>query len=116
MSPVYSEMGKATRSLETVRNAKTYLPSFYNRGGQRDALVWCMHAVPTELLLSFGIECEWPENFVNRTLSRNNMDDELTLKSIQELHELVDQENAFLIHGHDPSQWEEIKEAPEFYY
>ena len=63
MSPVHSEMAKATRSLETVRNAKKYLPSFYNRGGQRDALAWCMHAVPTELLLSFDIECEWPENF-----------------------------------------------------
>jgi benzoyl-CoA reductase/2-hydroxyglutaryl-CoA dehydratase subunit BcrC/BadD/HgdB len=63
MNGATSEMSKATRSLEAVRNAKKFLPSFYNRGGQREGLAWCMHAVPTELLLAFDIACEWPENF-----------------------------------------------------
>ncbi len=63
MNKVFSEMAKATRSLETVKNARKYLPSFYNRGGQRNKLAWCMHGVTTELLQVFDIESEWPENF-----------------------------------------------------
>jgi hypothetical protein len=28
---------------------------------------------------------------------------------------IPDAETAFLIHGHDPDQWEEIKKAPDYY-
>ena len=55
------------------------------------------------------------ENYVHGAVSRNNMDNDGAVKSIQKLHELVDRENAFLIHGHDPSQWETIKQAPDYY-
>lgn len=59
-----SEMAKAIRSLETARNARKMLPSFYDRGlGKRKNIAWCMHGVPTELLMAFDIEAEWPENF-----------------------------------------------------
>lgn len=64
MGEMLSEMSRAVRSLEAVRNSKSLLPSFYKRGDQkRNNTVWCMHGVPTELLLAFDLEAEWPENF-----------------------------------------------------
>ncbi|MBW1819169.1 MAG: 2-hydroxyacyl-CoA dehydratase [Deltaproteobacteria bacterium] len=64
MTKPFSQMSRAKRSLETVNNSKALLPSFYNRGsGKRDNIVWCMHGVPTEFLLAFDLEPEWPENF-----------------------------------------------------
>jgi len=64
MKKGFSEMAKATRSLDTVKNSKNLLPSFYNRGsGKRDNIAWCMHGAPTEFLLAFDLEPEWPENF-----------------------------------------------------
>lgn len=59
-----SEMSRAVRSLETVRNSKKLLPSFYTRDGARGGKVaWCMQGVPTELLEVFDLVPEWPENF-----------------------------------------------------
>jgi benzoyl-CoA reductase/2-hydroxyglutaryl-CoA dehydratase subunit BcrC/BadD/HgdB len=64
VSPEYGEMSKAKRSLDTVKHSKDLLPSFYNRGSRkRENIVWCMHGVPTEFLLAFDLEPEWPENF-----------------------------------------------------
>jgi len=31
------------------------------------------------------------------------------------LHALLEAEKAFLIHGHNPEQWEELKKAPDYY-
>lgn len=55
------------------------------------------------------------ENYFQIKMSRNHMDNEQALLSIRKLHELVKEENAFLIHGHDPLQWQEIKSLPEYY-
>jgi glyoxylase-like metal-dependent hydrolase (beta-lactamase superfamily II) len=55
------------------------------------------------------------ENFLQLKISRNNMDNNQALMTIQNLHKLVEKEKAFLIHGHDPSQWEKIMESPEYY-
>lgn len=62
-----SEMSRAIRSLETTKNAKKILQSFYTRGelrrGSDRPLAWCMHGVPPEILEAFELEWEWPENF-----------------------------------------------------
>ena len=55
------------------------------------------------------------ENYDQLTPSRTNMDDTLALQGLHRLHELAEQENALLIHGHDPSQWARLKTAPEYY-
>jgi N-acyl homoserine lactone hydrolase len=55
------------------------------------------------------------ENLHGALVSRNNMDDVQWSRSVQELREIVVREKAFLIHGHDSSQWEEIKRPPESY-
>ncbi len=55
------------------------------------------------------------ENFLHSVASRNNLDPERTLATIREIRERVKQENAFLVHGHDPGQWEAIRKAPQFY-
>ena len=36
-------------------------------------------------------------------------DNDQALESVKNLHALVETEKAFLIHGHDLDQWEEIK-------
>lgn len=69
MSNFESSMTKAVRSLEVVKNAKNYLPSFYTRVEKRKQrkkgtpLVWCMANVPPELLKAFDLPWEWPENY-----------------------------------------------------
>jgi len=55
------------------------------------------------------------ENFHQRIVSRNNLDDETARETIERLHDLVAREKAMLIHGHDAEQWAELKKAPEFY-
>lgn len=56
------------------------------------------------------------ENFLNLKISRNNMDNDQVLITIQNLHKLVEKESALLIHGHDPLQWKKLTKAPEYYY
>jgi len=56
------------------------------------------------------------ENYALLRPSRANVDDEEASNSIRKLHELVQNEKAFLFHGHDPHQWEKIRKAPEYYY
>jgi len=55
------------------------------------------------------------KNYHDFVVPRNNMDNDLALQSVHDLHTLVAEEKAFLIHGHDPFQWEKIKKAPEYY-
>lgn len=37
------------------------------------------------------------------------------IASAEKLMKIAKQENAFMIYGHDPAQWEELKKAPEWY-
>ncbi len=60
-----------------------------------------------------SVPCE--ENYVQSLVTRTNMDNDLALRSIGRLHQLVAAEAAFLIHGHDPIQWERIRKAPAYY-
>lgn len=55
------------------------------------------------------------ENFVNFVIPRNNIDDEMARSSVESLHSIVEKEEALLIYGHDPSEWEEVRKQPEFY-
>ena len=60
----FGDTTRAKRSLETVKNSKNLLPSFYNKGGgKRENTVWSTFGVPIELLLSFDLAPEYPENF-----------------------------------------------------
>lgn len=74
MAQVFSEMGRAKRSLETIKNSKKYLPKFYNRGKERRTKqgnpAWCMAGVPPELLAAFDVDWEWPENFGTYSAAR----------------------------------------------
>lgn len=68
MSQTFSVMSKSRKSLETIQNANKYLSSFYNRsnttrGEGSSGLAWCMAGVPPELLGTFDVEMEFPENF-----------------------------------------------------
>jgi len=67
MNQVYSEMTRAIKSTETVRNIKKYIPSFYERGQRRQApraqLVWNMLGTGAEILQAFDLIGEWPENY-----------------------------------------------------
>jgi len=64
MSHAANEMSRAVRSLETVRNSKKLLPSFFTReNAENRKVAWCMQGVPTELLEAFDLMPEWPENF-----------------------------------------------------
>jgi len=63
MTEVFSEMSRAKRSLETVKNSKKLLPSFFSIDKKKEDIVWCMHAAPTELLVAFDLKPMWPENF-----------------------------------------------------
>lgn len=67
MTQGFSEMARATRSLEAVRNSKKLLPKFYmraaNRKNKKGNLAWCMASIPPELLLAFDVDWEWPESF-----------------------------------------------------
>ncbi|HEX77709.1 MAG TPA: 2-hydroxyacyl-CoA dehydratase [Dehalococcoidia bacterium] len=67
MSEPYSEMARAVKSTDTVRNIKKYAPTFYARTKLREQegkkLVWTMVGVPPELLVAFDMVGEWPENY-----------------------------------------------------
>lgn len=43
---------------------------------------------------------------LNLVVPRNNLDNDQALESVKNLYALVEAEKAFLIHGHDPDQWE----------
>ena len=68
----------------------------------------------TIVLSGDSVPCR--ENFVDFIISRNNMDNDKSLLTIQKLHKIVENERAFIIHGHDPSQWGNIKLAPDYFY
>ncbi len=55
------------------------------------------------------------ENFEQRLISRNNLDDEQARMTIDRLHEMVACEKAVVIYGHDQREWERLKEAPTYY-
>jgi glyoxylase-like metal-dependent hydrolase (beta-lactamase superfamily II) len=65
------------------------------------------------ILSGDSVPCQ--ENYRDSIISRNNLDGDQALRTIQKLHEWVEKEKAFLIHGHDPNLWEKIKKAPEYY-
>ena len=44
-----------------------------------------------------------------------SMDEEAAVKSAARLMAMAEAENAFVIYGHDPQQWDEIKKAPHTY-
>jgi N-acyl homoserine lactone hydrolase len=67
----------------------------------------------TVILSGDSVPCE--ENFLHSLVTRTNMDNDLALRSIGKLHQLVDSEAAILIHGHDPIQWEKLRKAPAYY-
>lgn len=67
MSHINSEMSRAVKSTETVRNIKKYIPGFYDRGQRRQLpetqLVWNMLGTGAEILRAFDLVGEWPENY-----------------------------------------------------
>ncbi|MBU1208428.1 MAG: 2-hydroxyacyl-CoA dehydratase family protein [Proteobacteria bacterium] len=67
MSHMNSEMSRAVKSTETVRNIKKYIPSFYDRAQRRQLpetqLVWNMLGTGAEILQAFDLVGEWPENY-----------------------------------------------------
>ncbi len=42
-------------------------------------------------------------------------DPEQAIASAEKLMAIAEQEDAFIIYGHDPAQWETLRKAPEFY-
>jgi glyoxylase-like metal-dependent hydrolase (beta-lactamase superfamily II) len=62
-----------------------------------------------------GDTAPFKEHYYDFVVPRNNLDTEQALESVRNLHTLVEEKNAFLIHGHDPDQWEEIRKAPDYY-
>jgi len=67
MSQVHSEMSRAIKSTQTVRDITKYIPRFYDRGQRRKEpgtkLVWNMLGTGTEILQAFDLVGEWPENY-----------------------------------------------------
>jgi hypothetical protein len=55
------------------------------------------------------------EHYYNFVIPRNNLDNDQVLESVKILRALVEAEKAFLIHGHDPERWEELKKASDYY-
>ena len=62
-----------------------------------------------------GDSVPFRENYYEFVVPRNNIDNTQAIQSVHDLHRLIEEENAFLIHGHDPGQLDEIKTAPECY-
>ena len=62
-----------------------------------------------------GDGAAFKEHYYDFVAPRNNMDSKQAIQSIKDLHSMVEKEKAFPIHGHDPSQWKEIKIAPGYY-
>ena len=67
-----------------------------------------------DVILS-GDSVPFRENYYEFVVPRNNIDNTQAAQSVHDLHRLIEEENAFLIHGHDPGQLDEIKTAPECY-
>jgi len=61
------DLKRGMKSLDTTKNIRKYLPSFYAKEEAADfdkkGLAWCMQGVPPELLTAFDLPWEWPENF-----------------------------------------------------
>jgi glyoxylase-like metal-dependent hydrolase (beta-lactamase superfamily II) len=68
-----------------------------------------------ETFILSGDSVPFKEHYYDFIVARNNLDNDQALKSVKNLHALVEAEKAFLIHGHDPDPWEEIKKAPDYY-
>ncbi len=68
-----------------------------------------------ETVILSGDSVPFKEHYYDFIVPRNNLDNDQALKSVKNLHALVEAEKAFLIHGHDPYQWREIKKAPDYY-
>jgi len=66
------------------------------------------------ILLS-GDSAPLRENFEQRVLPRNHLNNEEARLSIDRLHELVAREDAMIIYGHDEEYWESLRMAPAFY-
>lgn len=49
------------------------------------------------------------EHYKNLIVARNNYDNEQVLESAKKIRAMVESEKAFLIHGHDAEQWEELR-------
>ena len=68
-----------------------------------------------ETIILSGDGVPFKEHYYDLVVSRNNIDNDQVLESVRNLHALVEAKKAFLIHGHDPDQWKEIKKAPDYY-
>lgn len=55
------------------------------------------------------------ENLRNEALSTANLDQEEALRTTRKIAEILREQNVFVLHGHDPEQWEGIKKAPAYY-
>ena len=55
------------------------------------------------------------EHYDDFILPKNNVNDEQAGDSVKKLHGLVEAEKAFLIHGHDPRQWQQLTKMPDYY-
>jgi glyoxylase-like metal-dependent hydrolase (beta-lactamase superfamily II) len=62
-----------------------------------------------------GDSVPFRENYEMKIPSMNNTDNDLVEKSVEKLNRMVQEENATLIHGHDPFQWEKMKLCPDYY-
>lgn len=62
-----------------------------------------------------GDSVPFRKNYEAFVVPRNTIDTHQALQSIRDLHKLVEEENAFLIHGHDPDQLNTLRRAPEYY-
>lgn len=67
MVGIQSEMRRAVKSTQTVRDIKKYLPRFYDRAQRREEpgtkLFWNMLGTGTEIIQAFDLVGEWPENY-----------------------------------------------------
>jgi N-acyl homoserine lactone hydrolase len=77
--------------------------------------VLLVRLVHTGAVVLTGDAAPCRENFYQRVLARNNLDDEAARRSLERLRDLAVREKAMLIHGHDPEQWAGLRKAPDFY-
>ena len=68
-----------------------------------------------ENIILSGDSVPFKEHYYNFVVPEYFYDNDQALESVKNLHALVEAEKAFLIHGHDPDQWKEIKKAPDYY-
>lgn len=65
------------------------------------------------ILAGDSIPCK--ENFEQRVISKNNLDNEEARMTIDRMHQLVAKEKGMVIYGHDQNQWEDLKKPPLYY-